>query len=91
MSRKGEFHDNAVAENFFHTLKNELVHEADFRRRSEARQAIFKYIELFYNRKRRHSYLNYNTNNNSWWNRNQYKIYFRLNCVCRTGWGLFSG
>ena len=59
MSRKGECHDNAVAESFFHTLKNELVHEADFRNRSEARQAIFKYIELFYNRKRRHSYLNF--------------------------------
>lgn len=59
MSRKGECHDNAVAESFFHTLKNELVHEADFRSRSEARQAIFKYIELFYNRKRRHSYLNF--------------------------------
>ena len=59
MSRKGECHDNAVAESFFHTLKNELVHAADFRSRSEARQAIFKYIELFYNRKRRHSYLNY--------------------------------
>lgn len=59
MSRKGECHDNAVAESFFHTLKNELVHDADFRSRSEARQAIFKYIELFYNRKRRHSYLNY--------------------------------
>lgn len=59
MSRKGVCHDNAVAESFFHTLKNELVHEADFRSRNEARQAIFKYIELFYNRKRRHSYLNY--------------------------------
>ena len=59
MSRKGECHDNAVAESFFHTLKNELVFESRFRTRSEAKQAIFKYIELFYNRKRRHSYLNY--------------------------------
>ena len=59
MSRKGECHDNAVAESFFHTLKNELVHEVNFKSRDEARQAIFKYIELFYNRKRRHSYLNY--------------------------------
>jgi transposase InsO family protein len=59
MSRKGECHDNAVAESFFHTLKNELVHETRFKTRTEARQAIFKYIELFYNRKRRHSYLNY--------------------------------
>jgi transposase InsO family protein len=59
MSRKGECHDNAVAEAFFHTLKNELVCDARFRMRAEARQAIFKYIELFYSRKRWHSYLNY--------------------------------
>ncbi len=59
MSRKGECHDNAVAESFFHSLKNELVHDADFKSRDEARHAIFKYIELFYNRRRRHSYLNY--------------------------------
>lgn len=59
MSRKGKCHDNAVAESFFHTLKNELVFDAKYRTRTEARQAIFKYIELFYNRKRRHSYLNY--------------------------------
>jgi len=59
MSRKGECHDNAVAESFFHTLKNELVHARRFKTRDDAKQAIFKYIELFYNRKRRHSYLNY--------------------------------
>jgi len=59
MSRKGECHDNSVAESFFHTLKEELVYDADYKTHNEARQAIFKYIELFYNRKRRHSYLNY--------------------------------
>lgn len=59
MSRKGECHDNAVAESFFHTLKEELVYDADYKTHNEARQSIFKYIELFYNRKRRHSYLNY--------------------------------
>jgi transposase InsO family protein len=59
MSRKGECHDNAVAESFFHTIKNELVHARRFKTRDEAKQAIFKYIELFYNRRRRHSYLNY--------------------------------
>ncbi len=59
MSRKGECHDNAVAESFFHTLKNELIHDSRFKTQNEARQAIFKYIELFYNRKRRHSYLEY--------------------------------
>jgi len=59
MSRKGECHDNAVAESFFHTLKGELIRGARFKTRTEAKQAIFKYIELFYNRKRRHSYINY--------------------------------
>jgi len=59
MSRKGECHDNAVAESFFHTLKEELVYDENFATREEARQSIFKYIEFFYNRKRRHSYLNY--------------------------------
>ena len=59
MSRKGEYHDNAVAESFFHTLKEELVYDEDFATKLEARQAIFKYIEFFYNRKRRHSYIGY--------------------------------
>lgn len=59
MSRKGNCHDNAVAESFFHTLKEELIHDADYRTRAEARQSIFKYIELFYNRTRLHSTLNY--------------------------------
>jgi len=59
MSRKGECHDNAVAESFFSTLKTELVDDEDYRTRSEARQSIFEYIEVFYNRQRRHSYLGY--------------------------------
>lgn len=59
MSRKGECHDNAVAESFFHTLKEELMGESVFKTRQEARQQIFQYIELFYNRKRRHSYIDY--------------------------------
>ncbi len=59
MSRKGECHDNAVAESFFHTLKDELTGDEMFKTRDEARQAIFRYIELFYNRQRRHSYLGY--------------------------------
>ena len=57
MSRKGECHDNAVAESFFHTLKEELVYDEDFVTKHDARQAIFKYIELFYNRKRQHTYI----------------------------------
>jgi len=55
MSRKGNCWDNAVAESFFHSLKTELVHHCDFATRAEAKQAIFEYIEVFYNRKRRHS------------------------------------
>ena len=55
MSRKGECHDNAVAESFFHALKSELVYGTRFKTRDEARHAIFKYIELFYDRKRRRS------------------------------------
>lgn len=57
MSRKGNCWDNAVAESFFHTLKTELVHHEDYRSRSEAKTSIFEYIEVFYNRQRRHSHL----------------------------------
>lgn len=59
MSRRGNCYDNAVAESFFSTLKNELVHYCDFRTRDEARAAIFEYIEIFYNRQRRHQTLGY--------------------------------
>jgi len=61
MSRKGDCHDNAVAESFFGSLKNELVYHEDYRTRVEARQSIFEYIEVFYNRQRRHAYLDYLT------------------------------
>jgi transposase InsO family protein len=57
MSRKGHCWDNAVAESFFHTLKTELVHHEDYRSRAEAKASIFEYIEVFYNRQRRHSHL----------------------------------
>lgn len=59
MSRKGDCWDNAVVESFFATLKVELIHEAVFVDREQARREIFEYIELFYNRWRRHSYLGY--------------------------------
>ena len=59
MSRKGECHDNAVAESFFGTLKTELVDDEDYQTRQQARQSLFEYIEVFYNRQRRHSYLGY--------------------------------
>jgi len=59
MSRKGNCWDNAVAESFFGTLKNELVHHEKYKTREEARLSIFDYIETFYNTKRSHSHLNY--------------------------------
>jgi len=59
MSRKGECYDNAVAESFFGTLKAELVDDEDYRTREQAKQSLFEYIEVFYNRQRRHSYLGY--------------------------------
>ena len=55
MSRKGNCWDNAVSESFFHTLKTELVHHQTYQTRAEAKQAIFEYIEVFYNRERLHS------------------------------------
>jgi len=59
MSRKGECLDNAVAESFFGTLKAELVEGRIWRTRAEAAQAIFEWIEVFYNRQRLHSSLGY--------------------------------
>jgi len=59
MSRKGNCWDNAVAESFFATLKTELVYTRRFATRAEAREAIFDFIEVFYNRRRRHSTLGY--------------------------------
>ncbi len=61
MSRKGNCLDNAVAESFFSTLKNELVHHTVFEDRDEARSAIFDYVETFYNRKRLHQSLGFKT------------------------------
>jgi len=61
MSRKGDCWDNAVAESFIHTLKTELVYHEKYRTREEAKKSIFEYIEVFYNRGRRHSALNYAT------------------------------
>lgn len=58
-SRKGCCYDNAVVESFFSTLKNELTHHQSFQDRTEARQAIFEYIECFYNRQRLHQTLGY--------------------------------
>ena len=59
MSRKGDCYDNAVAESFFSTLEFELLMRHDWQTKEEARRAIFRYIETWYNRKRRHSTLGY--------------------------------
>jgi putative transposase len=59
MSRRGDCWDNAVAESFFATLKRELVADADWQTRDEARTAVFEYIEVWYNQQRRHSSLGY--------------------------------
>jgi transposase InsO family protein len=59
MSRKGNCWDNAVAESFFATLKVEFIHETLFRTRAQAITEIFEYIEVFYNRVRRHSSIGY--------------------------------
>lgn len=59
MSRKGKCLDNAVAESFFGSLKTEWTDDQRFKTRAEAKQSVFEYIEIFYNRKRRHSYLDY--------------------------------
>jgi len=59
MSGKGDCWDNAAMESFWATLKTELVHHQRYATREEARQSIFEYIEVFYNRIRLHSSLNY--------------------------------
>jgi len=57
MSRKGNCWDNAVAESFFKTLKNDLIYQTYFYTKKQAQQEIFEYIEFYYNRIRSHSYL----------------------------------
>lgn len=59
MSRAGNCWDNAAMESFFGTLKRELVHHESCADREAARRSLFEYIEVFYNRKRRHSTLGY--------------------------------
>jgi transposase InsO family protein len=59
MSRRANCWDNAPMESFFASLKKELVHHEDYRTRKEAKASIFEYIEVFYNRQRRHSTLGF--------------------------------
>jgi transposase InsO family protein len=61
MSRKGNCHDNAVAESFFSNLKNEVMHDRLFASREEARAVVNNYIEVYYNRQRLHQTLGYQT------------------------------
>ena len=71
MSRKGECLDNVPMESFVASLKKELVHRQRFKTQAQAKAAIFAYIEVFYNRQRRHSRVGYQTpqqafNNMTW-------------------------
>jgi len=59
MSGTGNCYDNAVSESFFHTLKTELVYHEKYRTRLEAKRSLFEYMEVFYNRFRKHSALGY--------------------------------
>jgi len=61
MSGTGNCYDNAVVESFFHTLKTELVYHRAYQSRLEAKRSLFEYMEVFYNRFRMHSALNYRT------------------------------
>jgi len=59
MNSRGDCYDNAVAESFFATLKNELIHGRSWPSKAELRTEVFEYIEVFFNRRRRHSTLGY--------------------------------
>ena len=59
MSRKGDCWDNACVESFFHLLKVEAIHDEPIPNREQMRQRVFEYIEMDYNRRRRHSALGY--------------------------------
>jgi transposase InsO family protein len=61
MSRKGNCHDNAVAESFFSNLKNEVMHDRLFSTKEQARAVVNDYIEMYYNRLRLHQTLGYQT------------------------------
>lgn len=61
MSRKGNCYDNAVVESFFHTLKTEHVYFQTFFTKDQAKQSVFEFIEVFYNRIRIHSGLDFNS------------------------------
>ena len=66
VGRTGSCHDNAVAESWFSMLKNEMYHRTKFATRARARFAVMQYIEVFYNRRRLHSSLGYQTPATAW-------------------------
>lgn len=71
MSRKGNCRDNAVAESLFHSIKTRLIHHRRFQNAAEAEQALFNYIEIYYNRQRKHSTNGYQSPAHfemEWWN-----------------------
>jgi transposase InsO family protein len=61
MSRKGDCWDNAPMESFFGSLKCECIYQGDFNTKQEAREAVFEYVESFYNRERLHAWVGYMT------------------------------
>ena len=63
MSRKGDCWDNAVVESFFHSLKTEWISDTIYKTRDEARSDVIRYIEMFYNSHRLHSFLGYKNPN----------------------------
>ena len=73
MSRKGNCWDNAVAESFFKTLKTELIYGNKLISKEQMELLIFEYIEIWYNRKRRHSSLDYKTIEEFWNQKNNFK------------------
>ena len=79
MSNKGECHDNAVVESFFSRLKTELIQLETYPSREIAKGKIFEYIEMFYNKVRRHSYLDYETPEN--FERKYYNTFSQEKCV----------
>ena len=64
MSRKGNCHDSAVVENFFHSLKVQWIYDNLYQSRDDAMLDVVKYIEMFYNSQRLHSFLGYKRSNN---------------------------
>lgn len=86
MSAKGNCYDNAVIESFFHTLKTEHVFFKKFKTRAEAVTSIFEYIEVFYNRQRIHSTLNFMSPQNFEWRqliKNEKTMESRVKSPCR--------